>query len=415
MKRTKESKSTKDIVKSQDAQDRSNSVENAAISLADLLDFEQLSQILENFCNAVGIASAIIDLKGNVLASARWQRICTDFHRVDPRACARCIESDTELAANLQEGKPFAIYRCRNGMTDAASPIVIEGKHVANVFVGQFLLTAPDKAFFQEQAEEFGFDTAGYFQALDEVPIVREEKLPAILGFLTGFTQLVTSLSLERIRAREAEKASEQRAEEAEQAKAELTRYKAHLENVVEERTAKLKQSEESFSLILHSVGEGIFGVDAEGRVSFANEAAQQMLGYTPEEMFRQPIHALIHHSHADGTPYAREDCPMFHSVVHGTSNSRDDEVLWRKDGSSFYVSYTSVPIRKDEAVIGAVVVFRDITERKKAEAELKEYVADLERFNRLVIGREERMIQLKEEINGLTEKLGGERKYNIV
>jgi len=89
--------------------------------------------------------------------------------------------------------------------------------------------------------------------------------------------------------------------------------------------------------------------------------------------------------------------------------------VLWRKDGSSFYVSYTSVPIRKDEAVIGAVVVFRDITERKKAEAELKEYVADLERFNRLVIGREERMIQLKEEINGLTEKLGGERKYNIV
>ena len=224
MKRTKESKSTKDIVKSQDAQDKSNSVENAAISLADLLDFEQLSQILENFCNAVGIASAIIDLKGNVLASARWQRICTDFHRVDPRACARCIESDTELAADLQEGKPFAIYRCKNGMTDAASPIVIEGKHVANVFVGQFLLTAPDKAFFQEQAEEFGFDKAGYFQALDEVPIVREEKLPAILGFLTGFTQLVTSLSLERIRAREAERASEQRAEEAEQAKAELPR-----------------------------------------------------------------------------------------------------------------------------------------------------------------------------------------------
>ena len=105
----------------------------------------------------------------------------------------------------------------------------------------------------------------------------------------------------------------------------------------------------------------------------------------------------------------------MFHSVVHGTSNSRDDEVLWRKDGSSFYVSYTSVPIRKDEAVIGAVVVFRDITERKKAEAELKEYVADLERFNRLVIGREERMIQLKEEVNGLTEKLGGEKKFNIV
>ena len=73
MKRTKESKSTKDIVKSQDAQDKSNSVENAAISLADLLDFEQLSQILENFCNAVGIASAIIDLKGNVVIPFQFE------------------------------------------------------------------------------------------------------------------------------------------------------------------------------------------------------------------------------------------------------------------------------------------------------------------------------------------------------
>jgi hypothetical protein len=73
------------------------------------------------------------------------------------------------------------------------------------------------------------------------------------------------------------------------------------------------------------------------------------------------------------------------------------------------------VPMRKGNAVIGAVVVFRDVTERKKAEAASKEYVADLEQFNRLVIGREERMIQLKEEINGLTEKLGGEKKYKIV
>jgi len=68
-------------------------------------------------------------------------------------------------------------------MTDAASPIVIEGKHVANVFVGQFLLTAPDKAFFQEQAEEFGFDTAGYFQALDEVPSYARRNCPPFLVF----------------------------------------------------------------------------------------------------------------------------------------------------------------------------------------------------------------------------------------
>ena len=105
----------------------------------------------------------------------------------------------------------------------------------------------------------------------------------------------------------------------------------------------------------------------------------------------------------------------MYQSFAQGTTGYCEDEVLWRKDGSSFDVAYTSVPMRKGDAVVGAVVVFRDITERKKAEAALKEYVADLERFNRLVIGREERMIQLKEEINGLTEKLGTEKKYKIV
>ncbi len=371
MKRTQRPKSTKDVVNRQDARDKSNPDESTAYSLADLLDFEQLSQILENFCDAVGIASTIFDLKGNVLASARWRRICSDFHRVDPRTRARCMESTSELAADLQEGKPFSIYRCKNGMTDAASPIVIEGKHMANVCVGQFFLTEPDRGFFQKQAEEFGFDTAGYLQALDQVPIFREEELPALLGFLTGFTQLVTFLSLERIRAREAEKVSERRAEDAEEAKAELTRYKAHLENIVEERTAELRDSEGRISLILHSVGEGIFGVDAEGRVSFINEAAQQMLGYVFDEMLGQPVHALIHHSHADGTPYPGEDCPMFHSFSRGETTSREDEVLWRKDGSSFYASYTTVPMRMGDTITGAVVVFRDITRRKKMEQEL--------------------------------------------
>lgn len=200
MTKIKQHEAVKQPAKNQDRQDKSAPVETTDISLADLLDFGRLSQILEDFCSAIGIAAAIIDLQGNVLASARWQRICTDFHRVDKLTRARCIESDTQLAANLQEGKPFSIYRCKNGLTDAASPIIIEGRHVANVFAGQFLLTEPDRAHFQKQAEEAGFDMADYSRALDEVPIVPEEKLPAILGFLTGFAGLAGSLGLERIR-----------------------------------------------------------------------------------------------------------------------------------------------------------------------------------------------------------------------
>jgi two-component system, sensor histidine kinase and response regulator len=321
----------------------------------------------------MGIASAITDLHGNVQAAACSQRICTDFHRANPKTCARCIESDIELATNLQEGKEFTIYRCKNGMTDAASPIMVEGKHVAHGFFGQFLLAEADRNSFQRQGEEFGFDTSAYLEALDQVPVVPEGKLRSILGFLTSFTQIVATLSLERKRVREAEVVSKRRAKDAEQAKAELTLYKTHLERLVRERTAELTRSEGRISLILHSVGEGIFGVDAEGRVNFVNEAAQQMLGYTPEEMLAQPVHAMIHHSHADRTPYPREDCPMFHSLTQGAANYRDDEVLWRKDGSSFYVSYTGVPTRSDDKIVGAAVVFRGITERRRAEDALQE------------------------------------------
>jgi two-component system sensor histidine kinase/response regulator len=134
-----------------------------------------------------------------------------------------------------------------------------------------------------------------------------------------------------------------------------------------------IRESEYRSRLVLQSVGEGIFGTDAQGRCSFINDAAQKMLGYLPEEILGQSVHDLTHHSHPDGTPYAQKDCPMYQSFAQGTTSYCEDEVLWRKDGSAFHAAYTSVPMRKDDAVVGAVVVFRDITERRKAEEELRE------------------------------------------
>ena len=203
---------------------------------------------------------------------------------------------------------------------------------------------------------------------------------------------------------------------------AELTKHRDHLEELVEARTAELikaqdqlGEEEERSRLILESAGEGIIGVDAMGRITFVNPAALQTLGYEKEQFVGQNLHSLIHHSHADGSPYPREDCPMYQSFSLGTASRVDDEVLWRKGGTSFPVEYSSTPVTKEGAVVGAVITFRDTTERMKMDAELKEYVGDLERFNRLVVGREERMIQLKEEINGLMEKLGQEKKYRVV
>ena len=184
----------------------------AVPDLAELVDLDELQTLLGNFCESVGIASAIIDLDGKVLAAARWQRACTDFHRVNPASCARCIESDTELALKLQDGEDYTLYKCKNGMTDAAAPIVVEGRHLANVFIGQFHSQSPDLDFFREQARQFQYDEADYLQAVQAAPVIDEARLPAILSFLSGFARMISTMSLARRRADLAQKAMEAQA-----------------------------------------------------------------------------------------------------------------------------------------------------------------------------------------------------------
>jgi two-component system sensor histidine kinase/response regulator len=325
--------------------------------LSDLIDVEKSRSLLESFCEAVGIASAIIDLEGHVLIGVRWQRICTDFHRVNEYTCKRCIESDTELANELRKGRKFSLYRCKNGMTDAASPIIIEGQHVANAFVGQFLLHTPDKAYFRAQAVKFGFDEQDYLHALDDVAVISEKKVAPIMDFLTSYAETVATMGLDKIRRKKYQE--------------ELLHHRKNLEEIVKERTEDLRASEEKTRLLLESVGEGIFGVDMDGKVAFINPAANRMLDYGPGELLGKKIHKKVHHSHADGSVYPRSECPMYLSYTDGSDHHVTDEVLWRKDGSSFPVEYTSMPIKKDGRIVGAVVTFMDITERKKAEAAL--------------------------------------------
>ena len=209
----------------------------------------------------------------------------------------------------------------------------------------------------------------------------------------------------------------------------EITQSYEAMEQRVRERTADLEASTRRLAaeneermrsdartrLILNSAGEGIFGVDAEERVIFFNDAAAALLGYSADELIGKGIHAAIHHSYADKTPYPQEDCPMYHACVHGESKQISGEVLWRKDGSGFLSEYSVTPIPDDKGgSAGAVVVFRDITERKNSQDELQRRMDELERFNRLTMGREERMIQLKREFNALLEGLGKEKKYKV-
>jgi PAS domain S-box-containing protein len=137
--------------------------------------------------------------------------------------------------------------------------------------------------------------------------------------------------------------------------------------------SALLSDSADRLTLLLESTGEGIFGIDLAGHCTFVNRAAALALGWRTEQVLGRNMHGLIHHSHADGRHYPECDCPIFNAFRRGLPCRIDDEVLWRADGSAFPAEYSSHPVIEHGQVRGAVVTFVDITERKRAEALLKQ------------------------------------------
>jgi PAS domain S-box-containing protein len=122
-------------------------------------------------------------------------------------------------------------------------------------------------------------------------------------------------------------------------------------------------------SALLDSTSEGIYGLDQLGRCIFINRAAQAILGYRAEELLGRNMHAIVHSRRADGSPYPESECPVTLTLATGRAVTRDDEVLWRRDGSSLPAEYSSNPITDGRAVAGVVVIFRHVSERRRAEA----------------------------------------------
>ncbi len=317
--------------------------------LAELIDLEKTRGILVRFRDAVGIPAAITDLEGKVLVSSPWRRICTDFHRVTPAACERCIESDTVLANELMRGKSFSLYKCLNGLTDAASPIVIEGEHLANVFIGQFLTREPDPDFFRRQADEYGFDKSAYFQALSEVRVVEPDVLPALLSFLTSFAEMIANLGLKQLRQLETEK-------ELQRARDKLQIQNEGLsasEDELRARNEELLQSRDQIEILARFPAENpnpVLRIAADGRLLYANEAARRTI------------------ARRGGWREGRKVPPPWRKVVaEGFAAGSSKTLDTRVEGRVFSLDVVPI-VEKDYVNIYAT----DIAERKLMEDELR-------------------------------------------
>ena len=146
---------------------------------------------------------------------------------------------------------------------------------------------------------------------------------------------------------------------------------------------ALAQESEQRTRLILESANCGIWGQTAQGVCTFINNEAARLLGYESHDLLGKPLHSLVHHTHPDGRHYPREDCPMYATGIDGQLRASNYEVLWRKDGSSFAVEYSTSPLYLKGALNGAVVVFTDITERIAQEQQLARAKEDADAANK--------------------------------
>ncbi len=138
------------------------------------------------------------------------------------------------------------------------------------------------------------------------------------------------------------------------------------------------QQGERDNFLMLTSVGDGLYCVDTNGLCTFINPAAKRLLGRSDDEVLGQNIHYVHHHTHDDGRHYPVEECPIYAAIRDGVVHEGQREVFWKHDGSPFPVEFTSTPIISDGTIIGAIVVFRDISERLATEQKLRDTLEEL-------------------------------------
>jgi len=171
------------------------------LELGDIIDAPALQSLVDDLYKIAKLPIGIIDLKGKVLVGTGWQDICTKFHRAHPETCKSCMESDLELTRGIPAGE-FKLYKCKNGMWDAATPILVGGQHIGNLFWGQFFFDDEplDYEFFRAQAQKYGFDEEKYLAALEKVPRISRETLNAGMDFYLKFATMLSKLSYSNIK-----------------------------------------------------------------------------------------------------------------------------------------------------------------------------------------------------------------------
>jgi PAS domain S-box-containing protein len=312
--------------------------------LRNILDTPAIQSLMEDFTRLTGMAMAIIDLQGKVLVATGWQDICTQYHRVHPQTAENCTKSDLFLARNLRPGE-YVAYKCQNHLWDVATPLFIGGKHVGNIYTGQFFYDDEpvDEQLFIDQAAKYGFDQERYLSALHRVPRISRARVKPLMDFLTKFSVLVSKLSYSNLKLAKA--MSEQRQIEA-----------------------SLRLSKEHFRRLTQLSPVPVLIINRRGDIEYLNDRFLTTFGYNLDdipnlETWWRCVYPDEHHRLKSMANWRKavEKAERDHTDIE-PSESR----VTCKDGTARIAEIIGTRIGSKN-----LVILQDITERKRAEEEI--------------------------------------------
>jgi len=334
---------------------------------AELVDIAQLQALMDRFSEVIGVSNSIVDVDGTRLTSSGWEDACTSFHRANPASFRRCVASDTSILDSSGGSSSFVIFRCPNGLIDTASPVIVDGEHLASVLTGQVLTEAPDIEFFRQQAKEFGYEETSYLEAINRVPRVSAERIESVTILFSKLAGLMAETGLNRLR----------QVEVAE----ELADLNKTLESKVTERThelaetnAVLQSREALFKQILDASSVAIFLLDRQGRIIQANLRMSEMFARPLTDLAGAEYGSLVHPAER-----ARSQHQMLQLLAQPDLELKVERVFRRADQTEFWGYLTGKRIYDaDGSERGVVGVIADISERKYAEELIEKRIVAL-------------------------------------
>jgi PAS domain S-box-containing protein/putative nucleotidyltransferase with HDIG domain len=349
----------------------------SALELTDVIDVKDIQSLVDNLYNVTGVPVGILDLKGKALVKAGWQDICTQFHRLHPETAKNCRESDTVLSKGVKPGT-FKEYQCKNNMWDMVTPIFIGGKHMGNVFLGQFLYEGeePDYNIFRAQVRKYGFNETEYLAALDRVPRRNRKFIQHVMSFYTRLTHLIANLSYSNLKVSMAL---------GERKKAE----------------GALLESEERYRTVFENAGNATVILEENMNISLSNSEFVKLSGYSKEEIENKMkwIDFVI--------PEDLERMKKYHLARRKAGEKPPIEYEFRLKDKKGNIKDIFLKIRIIPNTKKSIASLMDITEHKQSEERIKHLnlvLRTIRNVNQLIVKEKDRERLIKGACNILTK-----------